>query len=396
MKPQLLLICALLVSRLVVGQQNIDLIKENTYVVNSFNEDKIQDFLEKKIENSQFIMLGEQHGIKEISEIANTIYNSAYQFGYNTLCIETSPFAAKTLDTLIKTQSNIEYSLKKLYEKYPVSIPFYNNKSDIQLFTNIASKKGELWGIDQVFMVEFRLVFDYLVNKNKNKKLKEAVIPLLKESIIGYNIAVKNKDFTAPFIFKYTDELHERLLSLTTTSYERKLLENLMETKKIYSYNFQKQYYMNNNERARLMKQNFITYYTNTEKKPKVIFKLGANHVAKGLSATNVFDISNLVSELAIINGKKSIHIYAIGVNGMQNLGHPFAPVSVVPFENSKNLPKEISGTINNQEGKFMVIDTEKLKSVANQLSDEMKRLVLAYDILIYIKDCKALEDLTD
>lgn len=376
----------------IVSQNNIE---KHVVNVNTLQSEKLTSFFNKKIENTQFIMLGEQHGIQEVGEITNQLYNLAKPEGYSTLCIETSPFAAKMLDLQLSSTKNAEESLRKLYAKYPITIPFYNNKNDIKLFENVKNNNGEIWGIDQVFMVEFRLIFDYLVHLNDNERLKKAVKPLLNEAILGFEKTVKEKNMMAPFIFKYSDDLHTKLLSLANSNEEKNILNDLKKTKEIYTYNFQKEYYKNNNERAKLMKSNFINYYNKALQKdrlPKVVFKLGANHVSRGLTTTNVFDISNMISELAVINNKKSLHIYAIGVNGTKNLGHPFAPVSVIPFDESKKLPKEISEIIANQTKKYIIIDAEKLRSKANSLSKKMKNLVLKYDVLIYIKDCKALE----
>jgi hypothetical protein len=370
-------------------------IEKHSFRVNELSSEKFGLFFAKKIKNTQFIMLGEQHGIKEVGEITNKLYNLAKPEGYNTLCIETSPFAANILNLQFTGSKKPENGLQKLYQEYPFAIPFYNNKNDVSLLKNIINNNGKIWGIDQVFMAEFRLVFDYFVHLSDNKELKKEITPLLKEAKLGFEKAIKEKNMMAPFIFKYSDDLHNKLLELAKTDDEKNIINDLKLTKEIYMYNFQKQFYTNNNERAKLMKRNFLNYYNEakkTEDTPKVLFKLGANHAGKGFNSTNVLDISSLVSELAIINTKKSLHIYAMGINGTKNLGNPFVPVSIVPFDNSKDLPKELTEVIKNQEEKYLVIDASQLRSKVNSLSGKMKELVLKYDVLIYIKSCEALE----
>lgn len=388
---------AIVVFFIAINLQAQTQIEKHSFSVNELTSEKLTTFLNSKIKNTQFIMLGEQHGIKEVGEITNTLYNLAKPEGYNTLCIETSPFAANILDLQFKGSKNPEKGLQKLYKQYPVVIPFYNNKNNVGLFENVINNKGSIWGIDQVFMVEFRLVFDYFVHLSDNKELKKEITPLLQQAKIGFKKMIKEKNMMAPFIFQYSDDLHNKLLALTKTEEEKKVINDLKLTKEIYTYNFEKQYYKNNNKRAKLMKRNFLNYYNKakkTEATPKVVFKLGANHVGKGLNSTNVFDISNLVSELAVMNDKTSLHVYAVGVNGTKNLGHPFAPVPVVPFDDSKDLPEELIEVIKAQKEKYLVIDATQLRLKANSLSDKMKNLVLKYDILIFIKNCEALEEL--
>lgn len=394
MKTILYIFTAFLITINVQAQSTI---KKHSFSLNDLNADEFADFFSKKIEDTQFIMLGEQHGIKEVGQLTNTLYNLSKPAGYNALCIETSPFAASVLDLQFTGTKNPEKGLRKLYEEYPYAIPFYNNKSDVRLFKNVVASNGAIWGIDQTFMAEFRLVFDYLVHLNDNKALKNAAKPLLKEATLGFEKAINEKNIMASFIFKYSNELHTKLMALTASEEEKKMLADLKLTTEIYMYNFQKQFYMNNNERAKLMKRNFLNYYdeaASAGKLPKVLFKLGANHVGKGLNTTNVFDISNMVTELAAINGSTSLHVYVMGINGTKNMGNPFAPASIAPFDNSKNFPEEIKELIKNTTGKYILIDATKLRAKANHLSLEMKSLVLKYDVLIYINDCEALENL--
>ncbi|WP_298516701.1 hypothetical protein [uncultured Kordia sp.] len=394
MKTRTLTVIACLVAFTIQAQ---NLIENYSFGVNDLNSNQFAQFFSKKIKNTQFIMLGEQHGIQEVGEITNALYNLSKPEGYNALCIETSPFAANILELQFTSAKNPAEGLKKLYDAYPFAIPFYNNKNDIGLFKNVIENHGAIWGIDQSFMVEYRLVFDYLVNLNDNKALKNTVKPLLKEANLAFNKAVEKKDYQALFIFKYTDELHHKLMALTISDEEKKILTDLKLTKEIYLYNFQQQYYLNNNERAKLMKRNFLTYYDEAAtagKLPKVIFKLGANHVAKGFTPTNVLDISNMITELAAMNGKTSLHVYAVGINGAKNLGNPFAPTPVVPFDDSENIPEEVKNLIKNITANYIIIDAEKLKEKANRLSPKMKKLVLQYDVLMYVNACKPLENL--
>ncbi|KYG73059.1 hypothetical protein [Roseivirga echinicomitans] len=391
------ILISFLFTLITVKAQTIDLLKENSFVVNDLASTELTDFLNKKIENSQFIMLGEQHGIKEVGDISNVIFNISKPFGYNTLCIETDFIAAKTIENIFSKSTSPSEELKQLYQKYPFSIPFYNNKDDIKLFSNIIDNGGKIWGVDQTFMVQFRLNFEYIIKNSESEALKKAIKLLLEEAKIGFQKAIDEKNLMAPFIFKYSDDLHNQLVSLTNSESDKNLLNDLKMTREIYNLNFQKEYYLNNNKRAELMKRNFLNYYNNSKESkthPKVLFKLGANHVKKGLNNNNVFDISNMISELAIVNGKTSLHIYATGINGTQNIGNPFTPVSIVPFDNSKDIPEEVRELMKNQLGKYFIIDTEPLRVKGNSLTEKMNDLALKYDILIYIKDCEAVEKL--
>jgi hypothetical protein len=137
-----------------------------------------------------------------------------------------------------------------------------------------------------------------------------------------------------------------------------------------------------------------MSYYNKASKSesiPKVLFKLGANHVARGLNETNVYDISNMVSELAISNGKKSLHIYAIGITGKKSLGNPFSPVPMVSFDNIASFPEEIQMAIKDQNKKYFILDLTELRTNSRAYSKELQKLMFAYDVMILVKDAQPL-----
>ncbi len=373
----------------------VEKIDEHIFFIDSLDDQNFKDLINSKLQNSQFILLGEQHGIKEVGEITGVLYDLAQPFGYNKLCIETDEIAAVTLSELSKfpIDSSINFN-----QKFPFSIPFYNNYDDVKLFKRVTDSGGDIWGIDQTFMTQFRLNFDYLIRTTSNDKFKNRIKELKVLAEKGYHKAIVEKNYMAPYIFSYDLRTHNELLNLAKKEEEKEVIKQLWNTKEIYGYNFSGRPYLNNSTRATLMKRNFMMYYNQALEKdtlPKVVFKLGANHVAKGLSKTNIYDVSNLISELAIMNNKSSLHIYAIGIDGEKSISNPFAPIPRTPFDNTETFPIEIQKQISNQEKKFLVLDLTKLRLDFNLYSDKLQDLMFKYDLMILIKNCNALESFT-
>ncbi|MGB0887434.1 MAG: hypothetical protein ACPGSL_04875 [Vicingaceae bacterium] len=376
------------------NNQNIFAQKVKTlsnYVItsDSLNSSVFREFIGSKIASSQFIMVGEQHGLREVGEITSLIYNIAQPFGYKHLCIETDAVAAKQIEKNASGKKPAQLA-KENYKSFPHAIPFYNNYDDYQLFSQVIKSQGDVWGIDQTFMAQFRLNFDYIENTTSNELLKEEVIKLKAIAIASFEKAIEEKDFMAPFIFQYSDELHNELMGLTKNDFEKEILNQLKITKEIYMLNFAKQSYLSNLKRAQLMKQNFLKYYkseTESEKHPKVVFKMGANHVSRGLNGTNVYDISNLVSELAIINGMESTHILVTGINGESTIGNPFAPVPTNSFDNTEDFPEEVQQSIEELNKKYFILDLSQLRPNTKSYSSKMQEWMFKYDIVVLIKD---------
>ncbi len=395
MKYYMLTFLSLIFLFQIEGQSELK-ITENSFQINDLNEKIFEEFTIQKLKHTQFVFIGEQHGIEEVGMFTNKIYNLAQPFNYQTLCLETDALAANKIFDIAKGENSVN-TAKTFNEDFPFSIPFYNNSNDYDLFKNVVLKDGKIWGIDQTFMVQFRMNFDYMIKTTSSKVFRKKLQTLKGEAIAAYNNSIINKDFNANYIFKYDEKTHNELLSLSSNYEEREILYQLWKTKEIYAYNnISKEYYKNNNVRAQLMKRNFMRYYNNTHNNkdalPKVIFKLGANHAARGLTRTNVFDISNFGSELAISNGLKSLNYIVMGISGEVAIGNPFAPNPVIPFDNIKQFPKEIQDIIPSISKKYYVLDLVPLRdnTYDKRYSDAFKKIMFAYDVIVLVKDAKA------
>src|SRR5690606_30121600 len=91
----------------------------------------------------------------------------------------------------------------------------------------------------------------------------------------------------------------------------RALLDELLISHKIYRLNAEGSP-DSNRIRAELFKQHFLSTYTALGKKiddPRIMFKFGDYHSAKGFSPVQVRDIGNFVAELADGEKAHSLHI---------------------------------------------------------------------------------------
>ncbi|MEM6376598.1 MAG: hypothetical protein AAF705_00155, partial [Bacteroidota bacterium] len=213
----------------------------------------------------------------------------------------------------------------------------------------------------------------------------------------AFNQAIEQKKFDELYIFKYDEEKHQELLALAETIEEKDVVEQLWKTRTIYNHYWQGEYYQHNNVRGSLMKQHFTNYYKMAQEQeplPKVVFKLGANHAAKGLTRTSIYDISNLAHELANFNGMESVHVFAMGISGETSPGNPFAPKPVMEFDNKKQFPEEIKNIVEQSTKKYIIVDTVPMRNsaVRKNLSKEMRDVIFAYDVLILINDCQAVK----
>lgn len=370
-------------------------LKKHIFEVDALTDKQFVGFINTVSPNNQFILIGEQHGIKEVGSFTNAIFDLVHKDGFNILCIETDALVAKKIEEMASSKEPLK-SAQTLYQKFPLAIPFYNNASDYDLFTNVLSKGGYLWGIDQTFMAQFRLSFDHLTRNTTNASLKTATQDLRDRAEKAYAKSLENKSFQDMFINSYTDELHDSLMATNRNPEETEILEQLKKTKEIYGYYYSKEYYKNNNVRGELMKSNFNAYYKEalkTNATPKVVFKLGATHATRGLSMMQIYDVSNYVSELAAFNDMRSLHFMVAGISGEELQGNPFAENPVKKFDNTNQLPKELQELMPDYSKKYVVVHLEPLreKSYGKQFSESLKKFIFNFDVLVLVNNAEAL-----
>ncbi|TFF37546.1 hypothetical protein [Mucilaginibacter psychrotolerans] len=253
-------------------------------------EGKAWQVLEDLFAQNQFVAWGEYHGSAKLSQLTALAMASANQQGYKTFCVETSPFVAAELKR-IAAATNPADTLDKIFKAgYPGigTFPFFRTKEDAEMLL-AANKFGfDIWGIDQ----EFQMCFSYGMNQAYNaqsKKTKAAFKPVI-------------DSLQARWWYPET-KLLDSLKKVVRQPKFRALLDDIKISKEIYRNS-------DNEGRAALMKSNFFRYYDKAAS-PKVFFKMGSNHLAKGINLqTNQYDIGNAVYELAQRQGQKFANVY--------------------------------------------------------------------------------------
>ncbi len=168
--------------------------------------------------------------------------------------------------------------------------PFFQSKEDIAMLTKANSLGYSIWGIDQ----EFQMSFPYCLNK-----VYQSQSINIKARYKGVYDSLKKKWWSPDF------ELLDSLKKVLKQPAYKDILESIKTSVKIYSED-------DNVLRVSEMKGNFFNYYNavkNTNE--KVFFKMGNNHLAKGLNLeTSVYDIGNAAFELTQRNKTNYTNVY--------------------------------------------------------------------------------------
>lgn len=292
---------------------------------------------------------------------------------------EIDPFTAGILQQKIKNLSKVE--LQNYVNRYGNTFSFYAFTSEFALLKQLTESNTQIHGTDQIMVIGDRVICNELQKISKNQKAKDIYATIENNSKIYYDNFLK--DSSKPFYF-FTEDFEkniENLSLLELSPKEEKIIAAFRQSVKIYKSR-------SHHLRIQLMKNQLMEEFSNWAGK-KNLFKYGANHLAKGESLMEIYDIGNLVNNVDDSNYQNSLHIMILGTSGTQASpfqGHPDEKID----ENSSMLKslKPITNAIDVNQ--WTCFDMLPLRAALNEgkidISDtKLSRIIKGYDLLVII-----------
>ncbi len=364
----LLLLTALLMYNFCIAQSNKKttdeekltkcIVENANYFV--FNQQKPTgkgwDILENLFAENQFVAWGEYHNSPLLSQLTCYALESASKNGYKTWCIETSPFIASELAVFSKLK-NPSDTILKIAEKY--GIPFFRTKEDALMLASANKFNFSIWGLDQ----EFQATFPYCISKVFNSqptKIKEKYKAVYDSLFAHWWWPSKN----------LIDSLDR---GITQVKYK-----SLLNDVKIGKQQMEVD---DNILRASIMKSNFYNYYDKSKtKNEKAFFKMGSNHLARGLNLqTNLYDIGNAVFELSQRNKTNFSNVFLM-VRYTEDKG----VITDDMLETKNQYPKVFSKLYDKD--KWVLVDIRSLRQRMrkdNSLTIDTYQIIEKYDYVL-------------
>jgi hypothetical protein len=359
------------------------------------------------IEQAQFVLIGEDHGIAQIPELVGAVCGILGPQGFHTMAIEAGPLAAGELQRWLATPSTAQTRLVEFERKFPNTIAFYDMREENDLLSRCAQAAGKrtlnLWGLDQEFLGSSKLILTRILETHPGPRAAEAAKRLLNENE-RVDAEAAEPPFSGGKIFTNTvrdEDLAnlKRLLQAEGSRASQSLIEALIQTHEIYGLNRAGRTYESNRQRALLMKSLFERQYMEAKgagsDAPKVLFKFGLYHMYRGFNPLNSLEIGNHVAELAEGLGTKSVHIMVIAARGSQlaftAYGQPFAPRSFNEIEGADASLTFLKPMADNLAGSgWTLFDLRELrKNIGLIDSAELRRMVVGFDLLVVIPEAK-------
>lgn len=336
-------------------QKNYSTFKKNNS--NAF-EGKGWSILQDEISKNNSVLLGEVHFTNEVPYFTNAIINNTK---FDNYFLEVDPYTINTISAKIKSSSPAE--LDKFRNESGSALSFLQGEAEFDLFKNIFQQNMKLYGAEQISLFSDRLLLSELSKQSRNAKAKE-----IYKQMIANSVAYDTKNNTTFYLFS-EDFLAKmnvlRALNLSTN--EKEQLDALKLSRELY---------LNRIHRLRIQYLKHLVLEKLPEwKDKKNLFKFGANHMPKGESLMEVFDIGNLVSNIEEANYRKSLHIMLIGKEEGETLAdlNEYKPfLTVVKDDN------------------WYAYDLRPLKQAISKkklkVEDlDLERIIKGYDYLVFI-----------
>ncbi|MGA7415634.1 MAG: hypothetical protein WBW33_34495 [Bryobacteraceae bacterium] len=360
--------------------------------------------LEKALAESQFVLIGEEHGTQQVPAFASAVCNVVGPLGFHTMAVEAGPRAAAAIQPWIGGANSRE-QLAQFEKKFPDTIAFFNLQPELELLSHCAAvAQGgtfQVWGLDQEFMGSSGYLLSRILETHPGKQATAETERLLAKNDEARASAAKSGNPGELFMMSVSDADLAGLRALLqkegdTTA--QALLDELMESREIY-YKNATAGAESNRQRALLMKRNFVRNYQATARAegavPKILMKFGDWHLYKGFNPLLNNDIGNTLAELGDGMGMKSLHIAILAVKGTRlrfaGIGRPYQPETFQMLDDKDY--KFLQPMVDDLEaGGWTMFDLRGIRKAAFQglLDRDMERLVLGYDLLILIPDSTA------
>lgn len=350
-----------------------------------FKDGKFQgegwDLIESKTKSSKNVLVGEKHFSNEIPQFVKALSDIT---NFDNFYIEVDPYSTRIIERSLKEYS--EEERQKFNSQYGDLFSFYSFQSEYELLKHISNSGTRILGSDQVIMYADLLICQDLRSKSNNEEAKEIYSKIIdKSSYEMKRFYEETNDFMTIYFMnqEFTEDLN-RLSKLDLSQEERQIIEDMKRSVSIYKTQSHK-------NRINLILNQLMKDYP-VWKNSKNLFKYGANHLTRGETFLQVYDVGNVVANITESNYEESYHIMIVGESGtvgsiLKNF--PPEPVDIEKGFYTSYLKPFFKITEGDQWHLFDLVPLRKMvrKGKLKIENQNLLRAVKGYDALIIIPE---------
>jgi hypothetical protein len=356
--------------------------------------------------NSQFFLIGEEHGIAENPKLVAQLFTTLVADGYEKLVIEVSPPVAADLDTAAKDDGI--NGLRRLFASPGGEPAFFGMREEAELLAAVRAALPDtadaFWGVDYEVASD-RPLLRQLSDMDRPASSDQPLETLIAASDAAWSQYYETGSPEYIFSFSGDPALVTALSDAWPDPNDKAawILDTLRSTMEINRLWIEGRGWESNARRAALMRSNFLRHWQAAKrdgKTPKVIAKLGSNHMVRGRNMTGTFDLGTLLPEIAATEGSRSFSLLVLP--GIESLTAVLNASSWSRYESrpakdgySKGLEALTDAAYADA---FTLIDLAALRPVVGSSIDKygagVARVVHGYDVLLVMSGSTASSEL--
>lgn len=275
---------------------------------------------------SQFFLLGEEHGTAQVPQLAAGLFRGLAPAGYRHLAVETGEAVAAAMN---RAALHGDAAMASFVDRYWPGVPFYALREESQLLVAAVRAAGGradvLWGLDYDVMGD-RYALRRLREIAPDAAARAAADRALAAADSMLREAVRTRDLGGIMMFAAPESAFaplRRAYAPAPASEADRVLEELEATLRVNALQRAQRYHEANVMRGGLMKTRFMRRCREAatgagDTLPRVMLKLGSSHAIRGHGFVGFFDLGNAVHELAELNGGRAFGLMALAGRGTQ------------------------------------------------------------------------------
>lgn len=343
-------------------------------------------WLRDEAKRAQFVFIGAEHGISEVTLFAGALWHDLASLGYRHVALEIGPWVAAKLDRYAR-----HGDLSALEEYRAAAIPQLPGVSEEEIaFAKLVgqvakSRTALIWGLDQ----EQRAVpmLKHLEKLAPNEKAQV----LVRAALAKAESQEKSGAYTMSGLGGEIEAIRQAFRAAPGTE-SAQILDAMESNNRLYEGQRNPlTRYRSNLEREEMMKKLFLRDYRNAQKageaKPRVMVLFGAWHGLRGLTPVNVSSLGNFLAEFGLAGGSGMLNVVITCGQGGKMSGVGDERGKVVPCDVSQ-LPwmKPLTDAAT---WDWTLFDLRALRPMlrgSSEISAEWKQWISGYDALVIVK----------
>jgi len=349
---------------------------------------------------ARFVAVGEEHGIAQIPAFTAAWFTALAARGFRHLAVEVGPMTGTLLDSLAAAGPE---ALGAFQRGHPPGFPFFVLTEETDLLVTarraLPNAADVIWGIDYDILGD-RYLLEQLERAAPPDAARTTVHEVRAMADSGMVRAVRESNPGLIFLFSAPDEPFERLrtaLRPAPGSTADHMIGSMQETAAINRLFLTGQNWESNHRRAALNKRWFMHHYRAARAAgdiaPRVMVKLGANHLYRGLNQTRQYDVGALLAMLAESETATSFHLLVVGAPGGQRAQFNPQRMEYMPLPTSE-FPEGPFGSLLYDDA-WTLFDLRPLRPILHnrrrgpEIPPGLMELAFNFDALLVVRDAE-------